>query len=168
MELILLMAFALASDIKTYKIKNLIIIAFITIGLISNFIIDGLTGLTTSAIATALPACILIILFALNMLGAGDIKLFCAIGAISGVKFVLYCIVYSFLAGGIIAFIIMLANRNFIQRSKYLFNYIKACILTLSLQPYTDFNVKNDGSKFHFSYAIACGVVMQMLTVAFG
>lgn len=163
-ELSLLLLLALASDIKTYKIKNTIIIVFIAVGLMTNFVFNGLDGMLVSLLAAALPVILLIILFALRMLGAGDIKLFCAVGAISGVEFVLYDMAYSFIAGGVIAIIFMLLKNNFRQRSIYLLNYIKTCILTFSLQPYTDFDNKNDGAKFRFTYAIVCGTIIQMLS----
>jgi len=159
----LLAVIALVSDIKTYKIKNLIIVISLVVGFLTNFIAGGISGLTNSALAAALPVPILIFFFALKMLGAGDIKLFCAIGAIAGVRFVLYTMAYSFIAGGIIACIIMLVNKSFRKRGRYLVCYLKTCFLTRSLQPYTDFKDKNDGAKFRFSYAVACGVAVAFI-----
>lgn len=154
---------ALISDIRTYKIKNLIIVIFIAAGFLTNFITDGLSGLVNSALAAVIPIPLLIIFFALKMLGAGDIKLFCAIGAIAGVRLVLYTMAYSFISGGAIACIIMLVNRNFRKRGKYLISYLRTCFLTRSLQPYTDFSDKNDGAKFRFSYAVVCGVAIALI-----
>ncbi len=157
-ELILLTVAALVSDIRTYKIKNLIIVIFMAAGLTTGFLRDELSGLSDSALAAVIPIPLLMIFFALKMLGAGDIKLFCAIGALGGVRFVLYAMAYSFIAGGIIAIVIMLVNKNFRKRGRYLLCYLKTCFLSRTLQPYTDFNDKTDGAKFRFSYAVACGV----------
>lgn len=164
----MLIFLSLSSDIKSYKIKNIIIVPFIAAGLATNLLLNGTPGILASLLAGVLPAMLLFVLFALRMLGAGDIKLFCAVGAISGVEFVLYDMVYSFLAGGVIAVAIMLLNKSFKQRGIYLLNYIKSCVLTLSLQPYTDFSDKNDGAKFRFAYAIAVGTAVQMLIGIFG
>ena len=119
--------------------------------------------LADSILAAVLPAIILFALFALTMLGAGDIKLFCAAGSIAGVVFILYGMAYSFLAGGAIAIALMIIRGNFRQRAKYLLSYLKTCLLTLSIKPYSDFDNKDDGAKFRFSYAIACGIALQML-----
>lgn len=162
-EVALLALIALVSDIRTYKIKNIIIVIFMAAGFSTNFITGGLVGLTDVAMAAALPIPLLLIFFALRMLGAGDIKLFCAIGAIAGARFVLYTMAYSFLAGGIIACIIMLVNKSFRQRGRYLACYLKTCLLTCSLQPYMDFSDKTDGAKFRFSYAAACGAAFSII-----
>jgi len=162
-ELSLLVLICLISDIRTFKIKNLIIVIFMTAGLTTNLITTGFTGLADSFLAAALPILLLIIFYMARMLGAGDIKLFCAIGAIAGVRFVLYTMAYSFIAGGIIACIIMLVNKSFRRRGRYLVSYLKACYLTRSLQPYTDFKDKSDGAKFRFSYAVACGTAIALI-----
>lgn len=164
LELILLIIAAVISDVKTYKIKNMIIIISIMAGFITSLAIGGLPSLAGSIMAALLPILLLAILFALRMLGAGDIKLFCAIGAIAGVKFILYAMAYSFISGGIFAIIIMLLNKNFRKRWTHLLTYLKICLLTRSLHPYSDFTNKSDGSIFHFSYAIACGALITILT----
>lgn len=120
-------------------------------------------GVLHSLAATVLPVLLLIILYILRMLGAGDIKLFSAIGAIMGVKFILYTIIYSFLSGGVIALALISLRKNGKQRLTYLYTYIKNCILTRSFQQYTAFDDKSDGSKFHFSYAIVCGTLISLV-----
>lgn len=154
---------ALISDIRTCKIKNSVIVIFLAAGFLTNSVVSGFSGLTGSLLAAALPIPLLLIFFALRMLGAGDIKLFCAIGAIAGVRFVLYAMAYSFIAGSIMACIIMLANKSFRARGRYLACYLKTCYLTWSLQPYTDFGDKNDKARFRFSYAVACGVAIAFI-----
>ena len=162
-ELGLLVMLAVISDIRIFKIKNIIIIVFTAAGLATNFITGGLPALTGSALAAVLPIPLLFVLYLPKMLGAGDIKLFCAIGAIGGAGFVLYAMAYSFIAGGFIAAGIMLVNKSFRQRGKYLVEYLKTCFLTRSLPPYTDFGNKSDGAKFRFSCAAACGVFIKIL-----
>lgn len=162
-ELLLLVLISLISDIKTFKIKNLIIVIFMTAGLATNLITSGLAGLADSLLAAVIPITLLIIFYMARMLGAGDIKLFCAIGAIAGVRFVMYAMAYSFIAGGIIACIIMLVSKSFRKRGRYLTCYLKTCFLTHSLQPYTDFKDKSDGAKFRFSYAVACGTAIALI-----
>lgn len=154
---------ALISDAKTYKIKNTILYPFVLIGLATGFLSEGIDGVIRSLLAAVLPVLALIILYFLRMLGAGDIKLFSAIGAIMGIKFVLYAMAYSFLSGGVIALVIMGLRKNGLERLKHLLNYIKTCFITFSIHPYTDFENKTDGAKFPFSYAVACGTLISAL-----
>jgi prepilin peptidase CpaA len=160
-----LVLLALISDARTYKIKNAIILPFFLFGLVINLYSNGISGAVTSLLAAALPVLLLMILFIMRMLGAGDIKLFSAIGAITGIRFVLYSVAFSFISGGIIALIIMAIRKNGRKRLHHLLEYIKLCFATLSIQPYTDFQNKEDDARFHFSFAIAVGTVVTVLSI---
>jgi len=162
-EITILLILSLVSDKKTYKIKNFITFPIIILGLITNFFLEGFPGLSNSLAACLLPLLVLINLYMANMLGAGDIKLFCAIGSVMGVNFIIYCMIFSFLCGGIIAFTLMIIRKNVRQRLFYLFGYIRTCLSTCSFNPYTTFEDKDDGSKFHFSYAIVSGAILSLI-----
>jgi prepilin peptidase CpaA len=157
-EVVILTAIALASDIRHYKIRNKLTFTFMIIGLVTGFVLDGTDGLFDSFLGIAAPFVILILLYALRMLGAGDIKLFSAIGAVLGFREVIQIMAYSFLAGGVIAAIIVIAGKNAKRRFLYMFNYLKCTFLSKSIQPYTDFEQKDD--KFKMAYAIGCGVII--------
>lgn len=159
----ILIPLAVISDWKTFSIKNQLIFTFIIAGILTNFYYSGPNGVLSSILGAVLPILLLFALYALRMLGAGDIKLFSAVGAVMGVKFVLYCIACSFLSGGIIAIFIIIVRKNAKQRLIHLFTYLKLCFLTLSLKPYTDFADKSDGAKFQFAWAIACGSALTVI-----
>lgn len=161
-EVVILIVLALISDIRTYKVKNELILFFVIIGTTTNILLEGINGLKFSLCGMITPIIILFILYALRMLGAGDIKLFSAVGTVMGAGFVINAMAYSFIFGGIIALGVMFVNKNGRQRLKYLRQYIKACFLSFSLLPYTDLSNKNDGAKFRFTYAIACGVLLEI------
>jgi prepilin peptidase CpaA len=165
--LALLLLAATAGDIRSYRINNATVAAGVAAGLVLSFVTGGLSSLAVSIMAAIIPAVLLIVLFALRMLGAGDIKLFCAVGAIAGVAFILPAMAFSFLAGGIAALFIMLVRGNIKQRLRHIAAYLKASFLTGKLGPYTDFSDKSDGAKFHFSLAIAAGCIMQSVITLF-
>ena len=164
--LALLLTIAAISDIRTYRVHNLTVALGLAAGLALNLAGGGLEGLAWSLLAAIIPAVLLFALFALRMLGAGDIKLFCAVGSVMGVKFVLYAMAFSFLAGGVMALGIMLVRGNIKQRLRHIATYLKTCFLTRTFMPYTDFSNKSDGGKFHFSLAIAAGCLLQILVLA--
>jgi len=161
--ILLLLVIAVISDLRSYRIYNLPIAIGLSAGLILNFIVGGFEGFLLSLLASVIPALLLIALFALRMLGAGDIKLFCAIGAIMGIRFVLYAMAFSFLAGGVMAIGLMLVRGNMKQRLAHIATYIKTIFFTHSFMPYTDFDDKSDGAKFHFSLAITAGCSIQII-----
>lgn len=163
MEVSILLFLAVINDIKENKIKNKVILPFLLLGLITNFIMDGKIGVKNSLIAILIPFLTLFLFYVLGMLGAGDIKFFCAIGSIMGIEFIIYSMAYSFIIGGVIAIIIMLSRKNGIDRFKYFFSYIKGVLLTLSISPYTNFQDKSDGGKFPFAIAIAIGTMGSVI-----
>jgi prepilin peptidase CpaA len=166
-EIAMLLLLSLVSDIKIYKIKNFITFPIIGLGLITNFFLEGFLGLSNSLAACLLPLPVLMILYMTSMLGAGDIKLFCAIGSVMGIDFIIYCMIFSFLCGGIIALTLMIIRKNARQRLSYLFGYIKTCLSTYSFHPYTAFEDKDDGAKFHFSYAIVFGAIISLIVLQY-
>lgn len=166
-ELALLIIAALISDFRTYRINNRIILIFLTAGVMTGLVQDGLSGLPSSLLGASLPLLLLFWFYLPRMLGAGDIKLFCAIGAVMGIGFITWCIAWSFLAGGLTALAVMLARRNVIQRFRYLGYYLKACFLSGSILEYSELSDSSDGAKFHFSLAIAFGTAIQVMLPLF-
>lgn len=107
------------SDLKSYKIKNKAIFPALIVALIlaisTRTFLDSVYGM--------LIPLVLFPFYALKMLGAGDVKAMCVIGAFVGFKLSVINIALTFIAGGIIAIGFMLINGNFVKRMKYLFNY---------------------------------------------
>ena len=158
-----ILAAAVTGDIVRYRISNAVVAAGLAAGILVNLICEGSYGFLKALLGAVLPAALLFVLFVLRMLGAGDIKLFCAIGAVMGAGFILYATALSFLAGGVMALIIMVARGNARRRLAYTAAWIKTVLLTQTFLPYTDFNDKSDGAKFHFSPAIAAGCYIEVI-----
>lgn len=164
----MLLLLAVISDITTYKIKNTITYSFLIIGLTLNFVMEGIKGIRLSFQGIMLPVACLILLYMMEIIGAGDIKLLSAIGAVMGANFASYAMVYSFICGGIMAVLLILIRRNGTVRLKYLYLYIKSCFISMKLLQYADFKDKQDGSRFHFSIAVASGTAAVVIIDGFG
>ncbi|KAB3532809.1 A24 family peptidase [Alkaliphilus serpentinus] len=156
-----LVLLACMGDVKTYKVKNSLTIPFAILGGAINILDHGTKGLVDSVLGILLPIVILFILFVLRMLGAGDIKLFAAIGSILGIKMVFNVMIYSFIAGGIIAFLLILLRKNGLKRIRHFLLYMKLCLFSRYLLPYEDFEKKDDG-KFKFTIAILMGLLTTL------
>ncbi len=161
----IVLAVAIIDDIRNYRIHNSVVLSGLVAGLSLSLIQGGFHGLLMSILAALIPVIILLPLFTLRMLGAGDIKLFCAIGAIMGIEFIFCSMVFAFLAGGVIALVIMLFRRNMLKRLMHIAAYLKSIYLSHSALPYTTFSNKRDGAKFHFSPAIAAGCFIQIMVL---
>lgn len=86
---------ATLTDIKYHKIKNATVIT----GIIGGFALNT-ANIQSSIIAFAIPL-ILILLFAVNMMGAGDIKLLSAVGSIVCYPDIVTIVLFSFVFCGI-------------------------------------------------------------------
>ena len=147
-------AIIIITDYREYRIKNKSVIAFSAFGLLMNLTAGGLSGLLDSFLGLVIPLALLP-LFALGMLGAGDVKALCALGSIAGWRKSVYIAAFSFVAGGVIAVFFMLLRKNALHRMKRFGAYVKQCFYTRSLLSYKEFTDEKSG--FRFSLGIAAG-----------
>ncbi len=155
----ILLVLALVSDLQSCRIRNTITYGFMLVGTAANITEEGFSGLLFSLQGIILPVLLLMIFYIMRAIGAGDLKLISAVGAVMGAGFAVYAAVCSFIFGGIIAAGIILFRHNGMERLKYFITYIKSCILSMELLQYMDFNDKQNSGRFHFSIAIASGTV---------
>lgn len=152
------LALAVTNDVYCYKVKNEINFTFAITGILYNVFTGSQTNIYFGILGLIIPFVILLPLYILNMLGAGDIKLFCSIGALLGIGRVLLSIALSFGFGLVIALLIMASRRNFIFRIKKLYVYLKGCFLCKSIMPYYQLKINKDG-RMHFTIPIALGTI---------
>jgi prepilin peptidase CpaA len=109
---LLTVAVAAVLDLRTRRIPNYITFPSIALGLVLQMYYSGFRGISSSLLGTTVGVLLFFIPFALGYIGAGDVKLFGAIGAINGGVFVFYTAIYSAIAGGIIAIGYVLMRRQ--------------------------------------------------------
>jgi prepilin peptidase CpaA len=110
--LVLMMAACIATDIKSRRIYNKILILFLIAGLGANYAAGGWPCLLESLKGFLTGLALLIIPFARGGIGAGDVKLLAVIGAMKGPAFVLYTCLAGAVAGGVIALLVLIKHRR--------------------------------------------------------
>jgi prepilin peptidase CpaA len=110
--LILALIVSFFTDIKYRKILNIITLPSILIALIYYFATMGLSGIVISGKGFLVGFGLLLIPYLLGGMGAGDVKLMAAIGALMGTNFVLYSFVYTALIGGAIALVLIVKQKG--------------------------------------------------------
>lgn len=145
------------TDIGGYKIKNKVVLPTIIIGLICGLIFKSFLD---SVYGMLIPL-VLFPLYALKMLGAGDVKALCAIGSVLGFKLSVMTMMLTFVSGGVIALGFMLLNKNFVARFKNLFNYFKRLLFVRKIENYNYGGDKK--SYFRFSLAITAGTILAIV-----
>jgi prepilin peptidase CpaA len=90
-------------DVRYRRIPNPFVLATFASGVAINFISGGLTGLYASLAGCALAFVLMFMLHIFGAMGAGDVKLFAAIGAVTGAQLVLPTFLVVLLTGGVLA-----------------------------------------------------------------
>ena len=155
-------------DIRIQKIPNLLTFPTMVFGLVYYGVTNGWNGLLFSLGGIALGIAIFFILYMMGGMGAGDVKLMGAVGAIIGSKGILLTAFFSAIIGGVYALIILLFNieylKDLIKRS---YITIKSFVFTKQFIPVpADNSLKKP--KLCYGVAIAIGTFSYLLLEFYG
>lgn len=106
-------------DVRYRRIPNAFVLATLASGLIVNAIYGGLNGVLASLGGCAIAFILMFVLHVFGAMGAGDVKLFAAVGSLVGTQLVLPTFLVVILTGGALALLLMLhtgAVRATMQR----------------------------------------------------
>ena len=97
-------------DVRYRRIPNPFVLATLISGLTMNFALGGLQGGLSSIGGCVLAFTLMFMLHVFGAMGAGDVKLFAAIGSVLGAQLVLPTFVVVVLTGGLLALVVMLRS----------------------------------------------------------
>jgi prepilin peptidase CpaA len=95
-------------DVRYRRIPNAFVLATFSAGLAMNTILGGLQGIYTSLAGCVLGFVMMFMLHVFGAMGAGDVKLFAAIGAVTGVHLVVPTFLIVVITGGLLAIVSIL------------------------------------------------------------
>ena len=95
-------------DVRYRRIPNPIVLATLISGLAINLTLGGFSGGISSIGGCLLAFILMFTLHVFGAMGAGDVKLFAAIGSLLGAQLVLPTFVVVVLTGGLLALVVML------------------------------------------------------------
>ncbi|WP_235849031.1 MULTISPECIES: A24 family peptidase [Bacillaceae] len=150
---------AFYTDVTKSLLPNWLTMSGILVGFIYHLISDGLNGLLFSIIGMAVGGGILMLMYIFKALGAGDVKLFAAIGSITGLQFTLYAMMYSILFAGLIGVIILLVKQEFMRKMFYTIYRLFASIRSKDFKSLENFK-RIESTRFPFMYAVLPGIIM--------
>jgi len=123
--LILLALTSFITDITKKKIYNVQTYPSMVLGLILSYAAGGGHGILMSFAGLFTGLALLFIIFLAGGIGAGDVKLLGAIGALKGTVFVLWTMFYTGLIGGIMAFALLIWKGKLLATFKNLFAFLR-------------------------------------------
>ncbi|WP_204799397.1 A24 family peptidase [Nitrosomonas nitrosa] len=167
-SLSLLLLAAAWYDTSYYRIPNFLVFSGTVIGVLFNTLLPqemGGIGVLPSLAGLGVGLVILLPLYALRAMGAGDIKLMAMIGAFVGSSSILNITVYVLLVGGILALSVALLRGRFsklIDNLKFMLFMRLAGTSTMS--PITTDNLHQSAGKLPYGVAIAAGTLFYLVT----
>lgn len=179
LPLVVVLVSAVVSDIRTRRIPNAVVLA----GILSGFLLHSLLpegngflskwpgglGLLDSLQGLAIGAGALFPIYFLRAMGAGDVKLMAAVGAILGPDDIIPAVIGTCLAGGIVSLLVALAGGSAGQLFRNVFYMLHVTLLKFALpgRPSIEPPLQSVGSA-PYAVAVALGTFSGMLWVASG
>lgn len=155
---------AAIQDLRTKRIPNLLTMSAIVLGIIINVYFSGFNGFGNSFMGFLAGIGLLIIPFVLGGMGAGDVKLLAAIGALNGPFFVFYTFLYTAISGGVIALIITMVRGRFYLVAFNAFNALQNFTVSKMLKgDFAPAYIVSSNIKFPYGIAFLSGTVITYL-----
>lgn len=156
------LSISLITDIKDRRILNIVTLPVITFAFMYYTLVGGWNGFLYSGQGFIVGFSLLLIPYILGGMGAGDVKLMAAIGALMGTSFVFQSFIYTALIGGAISLFIIVKQNGFWNPLKnLLFNvtFLKGNLGSLVI------NKEDKSTRITFPYgvAIVLGTVCNLL-----
>lgn len=99
------------TDVRYRRIPNRCVLAVLCVGLLVNSAAGGIGGLLSSLAGFAVAFALMLVPHLFGAMGAGDVKLFAAAGALVGYKLVLPAFAAVLIVGFVLALVTMLRAR---------------------------------------------------------
>jgi prepilin peptidase CpaA len=101
---------AAAIDVRSRRIPNWLTFGTLLVGVLLNVGLHGFGGLLTAISGAALGLVLLLPFYVMRVMGAGDVKLLTAVGALLGAQALVSVAVYAALVGGAMSLAILTAR----------------------------------------------------------
>ena len=150
--------FACLQDIMMHKIKNWYVLITLLLGILYQCI----TGNLLMSLAGAALGMILYPLFMLRFMGAGDVKMFCVLGAWATFPMVIQIMIYCILTNGVIALLFMLTRKNGRKLFYQFWIWLKTCCIVREYIPMQEEADQSD--KYPYMIGVFLGVILFFIT----
>lgn len=153
MTLLLFTAAAAVKDRQCARIPNALIFVAACNGVFLQVYSNGWSGILKVVLGAAIPLILFGWLFALAMLGAGDLKLLMAVGVYTGPYGILKVLLLALISGAVLALAKMLKYGLFKERMIYFFNYVQQMAFGRR-EPYMDMAYPQKSEKWTIHFAV--------------
>ena len=158
---------AAAIDIRSRRIPNWLTYAAMLLGVGHHTLVNGVHGFFFGAAGLFLGLALLIVFYLAGGMGAGDVKLMGAVGALLGPKGVFFAFIFTALVGGIYAIILLLVRFRLVGTAVRL-NTMFGSLEQGTGPAASGVHGNEDIAVLKYGLAIAIGVSLSILWNAYG
>jgi prepilin peptidase CpaA len=152
-------------DVRSRRIPNFITLPAIVFGLLLHAVFGGWRQLVTAATGGLICGLIFFVFYLAGGMGAGDVKLITAAGCITGLSLVGYLLVFTALAGGVMAIALALYHRQLVE-TWHNMGSLAVHHTMMGLTPHAQFNISNERTlRLPYALAIAAGSGLSLCLV---
>lgn len=154
------------TDIRESRIPNWLTGSLAIFGVSVHTIVDGWPGFLFSVQGMAIGLLCLIFFYIKGGMGAGDVKLLAAIGAVLGTLQVVYAFCFAALLGGLYSFMLLAATggiRHLLDRLNLFFTML-LCSRTLNSAA----SASDSEPKLRYALVLGLGTVMAQTLLLYG
>jgi prepilin peptidase CpaA len=160
--LALLLITAAVIDVRTYRIPNWLTMGGAVLGLLINAF-GSQIGLLNALGGLGLGLVLLLPLWAVRVLGAGDVKLMAMVGAFLGVPEILGALVFSLIAGGLAAAGFALSRRKGLQMLRNVQETVVTSVLTVAAGHAPSLSTMPSIGKLPYAIGICAGCIAWLI-----
>lgn len=160
--LVTILILAAINDIRFQKIPNRLTFMAILSGVVFHGATGGLSGLLLSVEGLFMGLAILIFFYLMGGMGAGDVKLMGAVGALLGPKGVFFAFLATALVGGIYAIVLLASRRQLGATLKRYWLVLKTILLTRKVF-YIPPSEAERKPRLRYGVAIALGTMLSVV-----
>ena len=168
MELVFPMASLLCAtgsavyDVASRRIPNFLTLPGLAFGLALHGFLGGWRECASAALGALVCGLIFLVFYLAGGMGAGDVKLIAAVGCLAGFSRIAPLLVFTGLAGGVMAIAMALARRQLVTTLHNMFA-LAMHHRTMGLAPHPEFNVGNEQAlRLPYALAIAAGCALDL------
>ncbi len=164
--LIIVLIISSVTDLYQRRIPNLVTWPAVLMALLIYFLIGGLDGVLFSLGGLAFGFVIFLLPYLMGGMGAGDVKLMCAVGSVLGFRHTIGAFLFIAIVGGVMALGLMLYRRILRQTLSKIFKslVLLGVFQDISLLKFDKEKLMQDGIPF--AVAITSGVCLFFIYLA--
>ncbi len=155
-------------DVRERRIPNRLTGGCLLTGLMLHLVLGGWRGLSSALLAALTAGGLFLVLFIAGGMGAGDVKLMAAIGALAGFASLQILVLATVLAGGLFALAVAVYHGRLWQTLRNVVALISHHG-SRGLQSHPEINLGNQETlRLPFALPIATGCLVSLCTLAWG